>query len=142
MSVHVGTNESPVAFTAYASADRSFPSGETLSFDAIITNIRSHYDALSSSFTCPVTGLYMFTMSIFSEDGHRTEAVMRLDGSILVSTYAVHTYGNEATNIVFQLCQTGNIIDIVCGPKYTACQIDSNDYLGITTFSGILIYTI
>lgn len=84
----------------------------------------------------------MFTSTVFSETNRHVEAVMRLDGSILVSTWSGSDNGNVGTNTVFQLCQAGSEVNVICGAYLNDCQYDSSDFFGSNTFSGVLLYTI
>lgn len=127
-----------MAFTAFASSDANIVSGENLIFDVTVSNVGSAYDAATSMFTCPVTGVYMFTVTIYGADAQETEAAVRMDGSSLVSTYVSSFGWNTGSNTVFQLCQTGQVVDVICGPLGN-CQYQASEFHAINSFSGVLI---
>ena len=55
-----------VAFTAALSSTQSPIDGETVIFDVIVTSVGNSYNSETGVFTCPVGGLYVFTVNVLT----------------------------------------------------------------------------
>ena len=136
------TNATAVAFTAYSNTVDTYQPGEIMKFPNIITNIGSAYDNAMSSFFCPVNGLYVFAVSLYTNEGQRSEALIAKDGLVVTSAFAEYNEDSMATNMVFLECGQGDRVEIRCGNVYDSCSFNGNRFLGAVSFSGALIYVI
>jgi len=63
------------AFTAYLSTNYSYTGGGSrvvIPFDAVVTNIGSHFNTSTNRFVAPVAGMYLFTASLVCNIGSST----------------------------------------------------------------------
>ena len=80
-------------------------------FDRELTNYGGFYNSQTSSFICPVDGVYIFTLTINVDDANVAVCIMRNDVGL------TDTWGrtdNElythATNMVVTECLAGDVI--------------------------------
>lgn len=59
-----------VGFTVYSSEQYYVEMNDIVKYDTVITDEGGNYDPSTGYFTCPVTGLYYFSASSGSHDGH------------------------------------------------------------------------
>ena len=78
----------PVGFTAYATTSRDYTSGETMLFDATVTNLGGHFNPYDSIFRCPYEGVYMFSVNVLAQPGKHTYGAIWKDDEYLVDTFA------------------------------------------------------
>ena len=73
--------DSPVGFSAYATQNRDYNAGDLVLFDGVDTNIGGYYQSSSSTFLCPVDGVYVFSASLLTteEDKYMTFRIMKED---------------------------------------------------------------
>ena len=77
--------DTTVAFTAYATAYRTYGHEDIIIFDRVITNIGNHYSVATDKFVCPRRCLYLFSLILYRHyDG--TESV---DGAIMLDGNAI-----------------------------------------------------
>ena len=55
-----------LAFTASASEKRSYNEGDPMAFDSVLRNYGDSYDSVTSTFTCSVSGYYLFSMTVMT----------------------------------------------------------------------------
>ena len=121
--------------------DRTYAPNARVQFPVVLTNVGEAFDATANEFQCPVTGLYLFTMSLLSQ--HRKVGVAHIivNGERKVS---MHPDGRDAayghsTNVVLTECEAGHKVSIQVHPsKGTGYFHDSGYNLG--TFSGVLLH--
>ena len=53
-----------IAFTVYHLSTKDYDQNETIEFDTVILNHGNHFNTSTHMFTCPVEGLYVFSMSL------------------------------------------------------------------------------
>ena len=67
-----------IGFMAFPYENRYYISGDRIVFDNVILNPSNAYNSSSSTFTCPYTGYYFFSVQITSaEDTNSTERIFR-----------------------------------------------------------------
>ena len=66
-----------IAFTAGASTTRNYSAEQTVLFDDVLSNFGGGYDPVSSMFTCPVSGVYVISLTVTSFAGDK-----RIQGEI------------------------------------------------------------
>ena len=136
------TDQSPaatqqVAFTAHASSQRSYSSGSLIQFDDVESNVGNHFDN-STTFTCPVDGLYFFYFSIMTDTAGDIIVGLEIDNRNVVSlwaeTYRDNDYPHSSNSAVVG-CTAGQEVNLVCdssGDVYST-------FRKYSTFSGFLI---
>lgn len=127
-----------VAFTAYASTDRSFPSGARVVFETVPTNIGNGYDVSSDTFTAPVSGLYLVNVAVYTKSDRRFEAVIRKNDATFLSTYATVSNAAQAGNLGLTYMNAGDRFDVICGYE-GSCEYEALPVLGSNSFSAVLI---
>ena len=131
------TEEVPtVVFTAAAVSNRAYDGSQPVIFDDIITDVGNAYDVNSSIFTCPVSGVYMFSMSFMSTPDNYSEVFLMHQGSAVIRLYAddvVSSY-TSASNLAFVQCSQGQSLWVM-----TSSGRDAHDVHVYTTFSGMLL---
>lgn len=126
-----------VHFTAFAPDDQSCNDGVIIQFPSVIDNIGGNYDESTSVFTCPLTGYYLFHVSILSGQGFLMRADITNGEDSLVALRAWDTDSTEfgSTQIV-TLCTAGDEVAVRCmyGPNVLMGYSDR-----VSTFSGTLL---
>ena len=69
------------AFAAYVSSETTFEIGQTVVFDSVITNVGGAYDSSTGTFTVPVHGTCLFSVSVKTLHDVRSEARISQNGS-------------------------------------------------------------
>ena len=110
-----GSTTQQVAFTAFNFNNNYYSSGSKITFDSVETSIGGHFDK-SSTFTCPVDGLYFFTFNIMSYSSYDPIIQLRKDGALVVSAFADVYSGTQyvhASNTALILCDAGEEVYLV-----------------------------
>ena len=115
------------------------PERETAIFDTIIPDTTNNFDALASRFTCPVTGVYMFTLTIRNPHGFYARVNIMFESSekaIISSSDGTSDHDhNQASNSVIEECQAGEHVWV-----RTECEADFGVQSGRhVIFSGFLV---
>ena len=103
-----------VAFTACPSEDMSYSPGSIIQFGLALTNLGDFYNVDTSIFTCPVNGLYMFSISIFTNDNDYIDANIYKDGSELVQIYSASAGAIHGVNSVLTECNVFQPVWVEC----------------------------
>ena len=132
-----------IGFTACDSTQRLYDVNEIVLFDRELTNYGGYYNTQTSSFICPVDGMYLFTLVINAYNTDVQVLIMRNDVE-LTQTWAraiVELY-NHGANMVVTECLAGDVVwprvEYIGGSQDVIHGADSC----YTTFSGVLIKTI
>ena len=122
-----------VAFTASPLTSRTYDASQTVIFDVVLTNIGAAFDPEESVFTCPVTGLYLFSITIHASAGQAAEVQIEKQGISLVQTYteSIHT----AANMAFVQCAAGEGVSVKT-QNFDDQEMYADFY---STFSGMLV---
>ena len=67
-----------VIFAAVRSSSGNMGSRGTITFDSLTTNIGNGMDSSTGKFTCPTSGLYMFTFSAVSSNVNADELTIKV----------------------------------------------------------------
>ena len=126
-----------MAFTAYNHDRRSYSTGDRVKFDGVETNIGGHFNE-SSTFACPVDGLYFFTFTIMGDyiEGDEGDVTLRHDGNIVVGAFA--DYSNnypQTSNAAVITCSAGEEVYLQC--EFSGYMYSKTDRY--VTFSGFLL---
>ena len=113
---------------------------EIVLFDRELTNYGGFYNSQTSSFICPVDGVYIFTLTINVDGADVHVSIMRNDVE-LTDTWA--RTDNElfahATNMVVTECLVGDVVWPRVSYRTGSGEIQSSSSFCYTTFSGVLI---
>ena len=105
-------------------------------FDDVITNIGNAYDVDSSTFICPISGIYMFSLSLMSAAGHFSQAYIMHQGSVIVRAFAdddASAYASSS-NVAFVQCTQGQSVWVMTSSA-NGHEMYPAQY---TTFTGAL----
>ena len=88
-----------VGFTAWAGSDKQYSRDQIVIFDRIVSNLGDRYRWQNSTFTCPVSGTYLFYLNVVSKPGHSMIVHIIKENSALVLAVAdgvsdVHNHGS------------------------------------------------
>ena len=75
------------AFTVFNIDYVYYSTGSKVTFGRVETNIGGHFDN-SSTFTCPVDGLYFFTFNIMSYNSYDPIVQLRKNDALVVSAFS------------------------------------------------------
>ncbi|XP_062609780.1 complement C1q tumor necrosis factor-related protein 3-like, partial [Saccostrea cucullata] len=141
-----------VAFYAFYSNNfKALPTGTTLIFDSVETNLNSGYNKITGIFTAPTSGVYAFTWTLHAASLHvagssgsnygEMNASIKLNGvtkgAIVADTET--QYDNAAgTGFVILNLKAGDEIKIVSGYTGQGAMYSTNQN-GRTSFSGFQI---
>lgn len=123
------TSTSSAAFTAWLSTSTSLAPNTKIIFDNTVLNIGDHYDTTSGIFTCPVDGVYIFSLTITHDIIQPLVQMVVNDGEVetiygIPYTFYDDTYDQGSMTVLAQ-CQQGQQAyakaihgDLLGGPKY------------------------
>ncbi|XP_045199029.2 complement C1q-like protein 4 [Mercenaria mercenaria] len=135
----VSTN---VAFYAYLSGKRCYGNHETFIYDVVETNVGNGYNSRDGIFDVPVTGVYVFTVTLVQYPNENIQAEVIVDGVvkgfIFVDYQQNHEIDQASTSIVVHV-NAGNHVFIRRGTN-SACYVASETNYARTTFGGWLLF--
>ncbi|XP_045202205.2 complement C1q tumor necrosis factor-related protein 3-like [Mercenaria mercenaria] len=132
------TSGSAVAFSAHVNYDDSLTRGQVIVFDTVQTNIGNAYDNVQGKFTCPVDGVYFFTVTFLSHVNHLLEAFIKHAGTSVAGIYTIGAgsgIDDQSTNSVVVHCTKGQQVWVESENNY----LINGERVGFTLFSGFLI---
>lgn len=134
------TDLTPIGFTAYVETKRTYNIFEPVIFETTLSNIGNAYDSHSSIFTCPVTGVYVITVSVTGRPGTVSDVNIMQDNQWLVSAYAdsAADHISAATMTAVVECTSGQRIWVESAQLSTTYG-DHVAYWRSTAFSGFLL---
>ena len=132
--------ERKIAFLAGLDTTRTFSVGSKIIFDKILFQEGSGYNHYTGVFTCPVTGVYMFSVVLTNKNPDHTDlfAVLKVNSVTMMNILSEkhHNYQNDqGSNLV--------IIKVYSGAKVWV-EIFKNGKVVqryMSNFSGALLYT-
>ena len=134
-----------VAFSAYDTVSRYYDQYEAVVFDGNFTNFGGGYDPVSSMFTCPVSGVYVVSVTFTTYDERYAYGSITHEGMVLHGAYAddgARTRSSAATVSVFE-CTAGDRVWVRTGASTSHRTHGGADYLDNTSgFSGFLLYAL
>lgn len=114
------------------------PIHTTIKFDTMIHHTASYYDPNTGVFTCPTSGLYLFSVFIAPNvEGIESMVSLKKDGTTFMSVIAEASFNGEDIN-------SGNVVllTVTKGEQLWVETFDNDNqsfWKGVTTFSGVLI---
>lgn len=128
-----------VGFTAYVSAGRRYSTNEPVIFDTILFNIGDAFDPISSIFTCPVTGVYVVTVSVASYSSGYAQVIIVKEGQKQTGVFADDVSGqiSAASTSAVTACIAGERVwvESTAGATSIRANVDVRD----TSFSVFLL---
>ena len=136
--------EVAIGFAAFNPDGGSFSNGNRVTFGQTITNVGDAYSTADSVFTCPVNGLYLFTVHFQTAGNEPGNVVISHNSVHLVTAYSDYASWDGAGTTVVVECLVGDRVEIICDP-HDSCQLsadlDGTNAAGLLSFSGILVST-
>ena len=124
-----------IGFTAIHSTDAIYSSGSIVEFDTIVTNTGNHYAPSNYTFTCPIKGMYMFSVSVLSNTySYDSPLAILKDNVVLIYMY-LNSYGSysfpTASAVVIAECDLGQHVYVeATGSAYIDGEADSSHFSG------------
>ena len=139
-----------IAFSAMLSTDTIVDPGNRIVFDDVIANFNGAYSGESGAFTCPITGLYVFSVttqtafrsSVEATEQWSTSRIMRdgnkeLDGPQTYPAVVEYGSGSASTSLVL-LCEENQQVYVESQQAFTF--EDGNAYaVDLTSFTGFYL---
>ena len=75
----------PVAFTAYANETRDYGEHQPVVFNYVLSQFGDAYNPVSSTFTCPVAGVYVISVAVTTTTNNIMRCQIMLESSIGLS---------------------------------------------------------
>ena len=105
---------STVAFTACPSENLNFSPESIIQFGEALTNIGGFFNTDTGIFTCPVNGLYLFSMSIHTNYDVNINAVIYKDGIELVKIASSIAGAIHGVNSIVTECNMFQPVWVEC----------------------------
>jgi len=131
--------ERPVAFLATLSSDLQHAgANQPIVFDRVVTNVGSAYNPHVGVFTAPVSGIYVFSVSLLNYQGHTTGYQLRKNNDFISNIYlhAPDASHHESTSqtVVIQLTKGD---DVTLRNMHVDEVLRGDSY---STFAGFLVW--
>ena len=120
----------PFGFTALSiEGNLAYEPSDIVVFSYILTNVGGYYNADTSVFVCPVSGIYVFTLSIVTPSYNSIAHIMLNDRRLVATKNHIDNHGHGSTfavteclinNKVWVQMQTNSIVTGTITDKYTA----------------------
>ena len=132
-----------VGFSAYLTTAANPDTGEILVFDQVEYNEGDHCSTTKGTFTCPQSGVYFFTATLFTFLNEELISYeIRVAGKHVAGMLcSSSTYGSDRVmcgNSVVVKCSAQKTVHVECSEKTVPVYGFLWDQL--TTFSGLLIH--
>ena len=122
---------------------RAYDIHEIVLFNWELTNYGGFYSSQTSSFICPVDGVYVFSLTINAHDANVHVKIMRNDIDLSDAwAYALTVPYTHGTNMVVTECLVGDVVWPRVASISGTGEIYAQSNYCYTTFSGVLIKTI
>ncbi|XP_053381861.1 uncharacterized protein LOC123541408 [Mercenaria mercenaria] len=137
-----GQGSENVAFYAYLSGKRCYGNHETIIYDVEETNVGNGYSSRDGIFDAPVTGVYVFTLTLVPDFYKYVQAEIIVNGAVKGNIFAdseeIHDMHPASTTIVVHL----NAGDHVYVRRGTNCDCDviSDTAHARSNFAGWLLF--
>ena len=128
-----------IGFTASATESRLYTNEEIALFDNVVTNYGGYYNPMTSSFICPVHGIYLFFVNtVVDQSNMQLRIVRNSDGLTTGWADGIAGGANHGSNLAITECDIGDVIWMRVhhsGDDKTLLGYSSPH----TSFSGVLI---
>ncbi|XP_033744519.1 complement C1q tumor necrosis factor-related protein 2-like [Pecten maximus] len=112
---------------------------QTVIFESVILNEGRSYDNLTGVFTCPVEGVYYFSVSLLSWENEDIETLLVVNGRRLAGTYAAGQRHNLGTSSVVARLKVGDKVWVTVVPSPNNPDNIRIIGAGWTSFTGFKI---
>ncbi|XP_053402945.1 uncharacterized protein LOC128558120 [Mercenaria mercenaria] len=130
---HMVKRESPnIAFHTYVTGKRCFMEQQLIVFDTEVVDEGDGYSKTDGIYVVPVTGTYVFTWTVFSQNHQWFRADIIIDG-VSKGWILADSDNDQATGIVIARVNAGNHV-FIRRDKGDGCNL--HDDLTRSTFSG------
>ena len=131
----------PVAFTAYANATRDYDDHQPVVFNYVLSQFGDAYNPVSSTFTCPVAGVYVISVTVTTATNKEMRCQIMLESSLRLSAFG----GNDESS--FNSASTTEVVECGAGERiWTRSYSTGNTMYGQgnvarrSSFSGFLLH--
>ena len=99
----------PIGFSAKLNGNVILNQYEIIPFDDVLSNFGGHYSTKTYSFTCPVHGVYTFSLALNQYNNDQIQAILYQNSNELIRSLADNgVYRNSATSTVIIECNAGD----------------------------------
>jgi len=131
--------EGPVAFFATLTSHVTHAGrNQTIAFDRVVTNVGNAYNPHVGVVTAPVSGIYVFSVSLLSYPGHKTHYQLYKNNDFVSNIY-LHTPSASDYETTSQTA----VLQLVKGDDVTLRNVDGDESLhgvNYSTFAGFLVW--
>ena len=130
------TNEETIGFTA-STATNQYEQTEIIRFNDTFSNIGGYFNSNTSSFLCPVDGLYFFSVMFNAQAGKQANLSLMLNGLYLGAAFAdnAESLNSHASALTVTSCYSGQTVWVMCNSA--PCSI--YDGSARSQFAGALL---
>ena len=126
-----------VGFSAFHNESRSYIFEEPVVFNNVISDVSNSYDPITSAFTCPISGVYSFTVSLIGQVNQRVRVWLNLESQRLCQVYITVSQGyNHGSNTIVTRCDAGERVWVESADEVYASLIEKGE---ASVFSGALL---
>ena len=130
-----------VGFTVFADAHAYYDDGELIVFTNITSNIGGHFQPATSSFLCPVTGVYYFSLSVGNVDSNYVASVRLMKEELhLLSAYCRPDGVLQSATAAVTTCERGQSVWVQASGDNRG--VYGHPSLRLTSFSGFLLHAL
>lgn len=132
-------NDKPSAIAFTASISQSLTNlkpGQTVVYNLVETNVGSSYNQHTGHFTCPRSGLYLFTLTTLSESGKHLQLDLVLNGRNVISVTSQGPGFQQSSNSKVLHVNQGEALWVRVRGPVTDQIVWADNYSG---FAGYLI---
>ena len=131
----------PIAFHAYHTSSAGYNTKVTVKFRGVTLNEGDHYDPNTGVFTCPADGIYVFTVSLYSNSRYYSTVDLVHEGEAQARAYGSAGDADQGTVTAVLRCNHGDEVWVQTTPEQTIVTYShESEKLGV--FSGFLLYKI
>jgi len=140
-SLHVSGAVQPgqVAFYAKYSADQCVSVGQVLTYDEVPVNEGNGYTSHDGIFIAPVSGVYVFSVTLVSVRDTWMRVVLVVNGVEMATIASDRADYLQASSTIVAHVQNGEHVLVRVSGEYT-CKLSSNPIHGTSSFSGWLLF--
>nr|KAI8734661.1 cerebellin-3-like; partial [Biomphalaria glabrata] len=134
------TQSVAVGFSSLLNLARPIDTGERIIFDKVLTNVGNAYDPKSGNFTCPIRGLYSFSVGVLPMPRNLAILDIYQNTNYLISVhgYDASEFTSASRTVVIE-CNKGDTIYLVNNRAPYQIYHSSDLTYQHNIFSGFLI---